>query len=46
MHIFIFRIVTEKKISFFTAVKHIFSIFTGTLPDYFFFNSANAQKVQ
>jgi hypothetical protein len=32
--IFFFHIFTVRKI-FFTAVKHIFHIFTGVLPDYF-----------
>jgi hypothetical protein len=45
MRIFHFRIFTVKKI-FFTAVNHIFRIFTGVLPDYFLLNSANTQNLR
>jgi hypothetical protein len=41
MCIFIFRIFT---VILLTAVKHIFRIFTGVLPDYFLLNSANTQN--
>jgi hypothetical protein len=31
---------------FFTAVKHIFRIFTGVLPDYFLLNHASTQNLR
>jgi hypothetical protein len=46
MRIFIFRIFTAKNVvGFFTAVKHIFRIFTGILPDYFLLNSVCTQNL-
>jgi hypothetical protein len=45
MRIFIFRIFTGKNL-FFTAMKHIFRIFTGVLPDYFLLNSASTQNLR
>jgi hypothetical protein len=39
------RIINCKNIQiYFTAVKHIFRIFNGVLPEFFLLNSANTQN--